>query len=80
MSIKNSNEHKLLHTFIYGLKEKVRAEVQLRDPKTLEEASRLALDFDEFYGPRGSFQDTHHDSSTHHHHQPILLLGHNQWN
>ena len=32
------------------------------------------------YGPRGSFQDSHHNSSTYHHHQPILLLGHNQWN
>ena len=52
MSIKNSNEHKLLHVFIYGLKEKVRAEVQLRDPKTLEEASRLALDFDELLQPQ----------------------------
>ena len=27
MSIKNSNENELLHAFIYGLKEKVRAEV-----------------------------------------------------
>ena len=52
MSIKNSNEHELLHAFIYGLKEKVRAEVQLRDPKTLEEASRLALDFDELLQPQ----------------------------
>ena len=52
MSIKNSNEHKLLHAFIYGLKEKVRAEVQLQDPKTLEEASRLALDFDELLRPQ----------------------------
>ena len=47
MSIENSNDYELLHAFIYGLKEKVRAEVQLQDPKTLEEASRLALDFDE---------------------------------
>ena len=52
MSIKNSNKHELLHAFIYGLKEKVRAEVQLRDPKTLEEASRLALDFDELLRPQ----------------------------
>ena len=52
MSIKNSNEHELLHAFIYGLKEKVRAEVQLQDPKTLEEASRLSLDFDELLQPQ----------------------------
>ena len=45
MSIKNSNKHELLHAFIYGLKEKVPAEVQLQDLKTLEEASRLTLDF-----------------------------------
>ena len=52
ISIKNSNKHKLLHAFIYGLKEKVQAEVQLRDSKTLEEASRLALDFDELLQPQ----------------------------
>ena len=52
MSIKISNKHKLLHAFIYGLKEKVRAEIQLQDPKTLEEASRLALGFDELLQPQ----------------------------
>ena len=52
MSIKNSNEHELLHAFIYGLKEKVQAEVQLQDLKTLEEASRLALGFDELLQPQ----------------------------
>ena len=52
MSIKNSNEHELLHAFIYGLKEKVQAEVQLRDLKTLEEASRLALVFYELLWPQ----------------------------
>ena len=52
MSIKNSNEHKLLYAFIYGLKEKVQAVVCLQDPKTLEEASRLALDFDELLQPQ----------------------------
>ena len=34
MSIKNSNKHKPLHAFIYGLKENVQAEVQLQDSKT----------------------------------------------
>ena len=52
ISIKKSNEHKLLHAFIYSLKEKVWAEVQLQDPKTLEEASRLALDFGELLRPQ----------------------------
>ena len=52
ISIKNSSEHKLLHAFIYSLKEKVQAEVWLRDYKTLEEASRLALDFDELLRPQ----------------------------
>ena len=52
MSIKNSNEHELLHASIYGLKEKVQAEVQLRDPKMSEEASRLALNFDELLRPQ----------------------------
>ena len=52
MNIKNSNEHELLHAFIYGPKEKIWAEVRLRDPKTLEEASRLALDFDELLRPQ----------------------------
>ena len=52
MSIKNSNKHELLHAFIYSLKEKVQAEVQLQNPKTLEEASSLALDFDELLRPQ----------------------------
>ena len=52
MSIKNSNKHELLHAFIYGLKEKIWAEVWLRDLNTLEEASRLALDFDELLRPQ----------------------------
>ena len=52
MSIKNSSEHELLHAFNYGLKEKVRVEVQLRNPKTLEEASQLTLDFDELLRPQ----------------------------
>ena len=36
---------------MYGLKDRVRAEVRLRNPATLTEAARLALDFDELMRP-----------------------------
>ena len=52
MSIKNSNEHELFHAFIYSLKEKVQAVVQLQNRKTLEEASQLTLDFAELLRPQ----------------------------
>lgn len=51
MSIEDANDQELLHAFVYGLRNKVRAEVCLRNPKTLEEAARLALDFDELLRP-----------------------------
>lgn len=51
MSIEDANDQELLHAFVYGLRDKVRAEIRLRNPKTLEEAARLALDFDELLRP-----------------------------
>ena len=44
--IEHASDAKLLHAFIYGLKDRVRAEVRLRNPATLTEAAHLALDFD----------------------------------
>ena len=41
----------LLHAFIYGLKDRVQAEVRLHNPATLTEAEHLALDFDKLMQP-----------------------------
>ena len=47
LGIEHASDAELLHAFIYGLKDRVRAEVRLRNPATLTEAAHLALDFDE---------------------------------
>ena len=52
MSIDNANDHELLHAFVWGLKDRLCAEVRLRNPKTLDEAARMALDFDELLKPQ----------------------------
>ena len=57
MSIDDAINHKLLHAFVYGLRDKIRAEVRLRNPQTLEEAARLALDFDELLRPAWNEQN-----------------------
>ena len=51
MQIDNANDAELLHAFMWDLKERVRAEVRLCNPKILDEASRLALDFAELLHP-----------------------------
>ena len=51
LGIEHASHAELLHAFIYGLKDRVRAEVRLRNPATLTEAARLALDFDELMRP-----------------------------
>ena len=51
MSIDDASDAELLHLFIWGLKERVRAEVRLRNPKTFDKAARMALDFDELLRP-----------------------------
>ena len=35
LNIENSTDDELLHAFVWGLKDKLKAEVRLRDPKTL---------------------------------------------
>ena len=51
LGIEHASDAELLHAFIYGLKDRVQAEVQLHNPATLTEATRLALDFDELMRP-----------------------------
>ena len=51
LGIERASDAELLHAFIYGLKDRVRAEVRLHNPATLTEAARLALDFDELMRP-----------------------------
>ena len=47
MQIDNANDAELSHAFVWGFKERVYAEVRLRNPKILDEAAHLALDFSE---------------------------------
>ena len=51
LGIEHASDAELLYAFIYGLKDRVRAEVRLRNLATLTEAARLALDFDELMRP-----------------------------
>ena len=51
MHIDNANDAELLHAFVQGFKERVHTEVRLRNPKTLDEAARLPLDFAELLHP-----------------------------
>ena len=51
MQIDNANDAELLHAFVWGLMERVCTEVRLCNPKTLNEAARLELDFAELLRP-----------------------------
>ena len=51
MQIDNANDAELLHAFVWGLMESVCAKVRLCNPKTLDEAAQLALDFAELLRP-----------------------------
>ena len=47
LGIEHASDAESLHAFIYGLKDRVRAEVWLHNAATLTEAAHLTLDFDE---------------------------------
>ena len=51
MQINNANDTELLHALVWVLKEKLYLEVRLYNPKILDEAARLALDFAELLIP-----------------------------
>ena len=51
LGIEHASDAELLHAFIYGLKDRVQAEVWLRNPAALTEAAHLILDFDELMQP-----------------------------
>src|SRR5438046_3484631 len=61
------NEERLVDKFIHGLKPKTRTEVELRDPRTLEEASRIADRFDTIVYHRSTFAPSQpfHQEDTH---------------
>jgi hypothetical protein len=55
LKIDNSTDEELLHAFIWGLKDRLKGELRIREPKTLKEAAKFALDIEErLYG------GTHH--------------------
>ena len=47
LRISYASPAKLLHAFIWGLKDRVKAELRLRNPSTYAEAACMALDIDE---------------------------------
>ena len=47
LQIENSQDSELLHAFEGGLKDRVHKKVRLRDPKTLQDTARRALDINE---------------------------------
>ena len=51
LRIEHASDSELLHAFIYGLKDRVQAEVRLHNPTTLTEAVHLALEFNELMEP-----------------------------
>ena len=55
MQLGEVEEERLVDKFIRGLKPKTRTEVELRDPQTLEQASRIADRFDTIVYHRPSF-------------------------
>ena len=55
MQLGEVDEERLVDKFIRGLKPKTRTEVELRDPQTLEEASRIADRFDTIVYHRSTF-------------------------
>ena len=55
MQIRGLSDSQILDKFIRGLKPKTRIEVELRDPRSTEEAYRLADRFDRIvYGTKGT--------------------------
>ena len=66
MQLGEVEEERLVDKFIRGLKPKTRTEVELRDPQTLEEASRIADRFDTIVYHRPSFvpsQSSHQEDT-----------------
>ena len=66
MQLGEIDEERLVDKFIRGLKPKTRTEVELRDPRTLEEASRIADRFDTIVYQRSTFapsQSFHHEDT-----------------
>ena len=47
LRISDASLAELLHAFIWGLKDWVKAELRLRNPSTHTEAARMALDINE---------------------------------
>ena len=46
LRISNAIPAKLLHAFIWGLKDRVKAELRLKNPSIYAEAAHMALDID----------------------------------
>ena len=46
LQIVGTSEDELLHSFIWGLKDHLKGEVHLSEPKKLTEAAKIAMDVD----------------------------------
>ena len=51
LHISDATNSELLHTFIWGLKDRVKSKARLRDSKTLTKVAKMALDIDECLKP-----------------------------
>ena len=51
LRISDASPAELLHAFIWGLKDRVKAELHLRNPSIYAEAARMALDINEHLHP-----------------------------
>ena len=51
LRISDTSQAKLLHAFIWELKDRVKAELCLRNPSMYAKAARMALDIDKYLHP-----------------------------
>jgi len=47
--VPNARDDEMLHAFIWGLKDRIKQEVRFKNPSTLIEAARLALEVEETF-------------------------------
>jgi len=45
----NAHDDEMLHAFIWGLRDRIKQEVRFRNPTTLIEAARIALEVEETF-------------------------------
>ena len=49
LRVPNAHDDEMLHAFIWGLRDRIKQEVRFRNPTTLIEAARIALEVEETF-------------------------------